>query len=357
VKKSFSGIYAGCRVLVTGHTGFKGSWLCRWLETLGAQVTGYALSPHTSPNHHDLLNMANHTILGDIRDTGAVKKAMAYANPDIVFHLAAQTLVRRSYRQPMETFSTNTLGTASVLEACRFQQSLRAVVVVTTDKCYQNREWPWAYRETDRLGGHDPYSASKACAEHVVSSYRDSFLKEAGILLASARAGNVIGGGDWAEDRLIPDLARAVAMGKSLQVRNPDATRPWQHVLDPLSGYLLLGKLLLEGQTDAAEAWNFSSSADANLCVHQVIDRMQHYWPKLAWECPELPSQPHEAQLLMLDSAKANSRLGWHSVWPIEATLANTAKWYRAYYEEKTILTDEQIALFTEDLNSEVGFR
>ena len=348
----FSNIYDGCRVLVTGHTGFKGSWLCRWLELLGANVTGYALPPHTIPNHHTLLKMSHSSILGDIRDEETVKKAMMAVKPEIVFHLAAQPLVRQSYREPLETYSTNTLGTAVVLDACRVQSSIKAIVVVTTDKCYQNREWPWAYREIDTLGGHDPYSASKACAELVVSSYRNSYFKEAGILLASVRAGNVIGGGDWAEDRLIPDLVRSVETGQALQIRNPDATRPWQHVLEPLSGYLLLGKLLLDGRSEFAEPWNFSPWADSNLRVRDMIQLMQYHWPNITWEYPELPTQPHEANFLMLDSSKANCRLGWKPIWSIDSTLANTAKWYRAYYEDNTIITDDQISLYVKDLMS-----
>lgn len=339
----FANCYRDRRVLVTGHTGFKGSWLCRWLERLGATVAGYSLPPPTSPSHHDLLAPGFPQWLADVADGQAVAAACAEFRPEIVFHLAAQSLVRASYREPVATFATNALGTANVLEACRRTESVRAAVVVTTDKCYRNREWLWPYRETDELGGHDPYSASKACAELVVSCYRDSFLRERGVLAASARAGNVVGGGDWAADRLIPDLVRAAAAGESLAVRNPRATRPWQHVLEPLAGYLLLGEQLLAGRAECACAWNFGPDPDANLTVAELVARMAAHWPALRFHTPESGDQPHEAGLLMLDSAKARRLLGWRPVWAVEETLARTAEWYRAFHAGEPVPTDGQI--------------
>jgi CDP-glucose 4,6-dehydratase len=345
--------YAGRRVLVTGHTGFKGSWLCRWLERLGATVAGYSLAPASSPNHHQLLSPTFRQWLADVRDLAALTAACAEFQPEIVFHLAAQPLVRQSYREPVETFATNVMGTANVLEACRQTDSVRAAVIVTTDKCYRNHEWAWPYRENDELGGHDPYSASKACAELVSSSYRDSFLRERGVLVATARAGNVIGGGDWADDRLIPDLVRAAVADEPLIVRNPQATRPWQHVLEPLAGYLLLGGGLLEGRSDLAEAWNFGPDTAANLSVGEMVARMVPHWPAVRCESPTMTGQPHEASLLMLDSTKARQLLGWQSRWDVDATLARTADWYRTYYERGRLLTDEQIDVYGACLSGE----
>ena len=348
--------YAGRRVLVTGHTGFKGSWLCRWLERLGASVAGYSLPPPSSPSHHALLSPSYRQWSADVRDLPALDAAFADFRPEIVFHLAAQALVRQSYREPVETFAVNAVGTTNVLEACRHSDSVRAVVVVTTDKCYRNREWPWSYRENDELGGHDPYSASKACAELVVASYRDSFLRERGVLAATARAGNVIGGGDWAEDRLLPDLVRAAVSGRPLRIRNPQATRPWQHVLEPLAGYLLLGQRLLEGQGEFADAWNFGPDAEANLTVAEMVARVAPHWPALRCEAPdEAERGPHEAGLLMLDSAKARKLLGWRGRWRVDEALARTAAWYRAHHEENRLLTDEQIEAYSSRLAGEEG--
>lgn len=327
----FGNCYAGRRVLLTGHTGFKGSWLALWLCQLSAQVEGVALPPETSPNHWDLLGLdiPDHRL--DIRDSAAVAAVFAQSQPELVFHLAAQPLVRRSYREPLVTWSTNVMGTAHVLEACRQTPSVRAIVVVTTDKCYENREWPWGYRETDRLGGHDPYSASKAASELLVDSYRRAFFSGPNApLLATARAGNVIGGGDWSEDRLIPDLVRASTRKTPLEIRSPQATRPWQHVFESLSGYLLLGQKLLAGQRDMAESWNFGPDAEGNRSVAEVLACLKNDWPELAWRNTIQP-QPHEAKLLYLDSAKAKSRLGWRPVWALEEALQATAQWYRHY--------------------------
>lgn len=342
--KLFGDIYRGKRVLLTGHTGFKGSWLALWLHELGAEVIGISLSPITTPNHWDLLALPIDDRRLDIRNAQALMQAMKEVEPEIVFHLAAQPLVRRSYRDPLETWSTNVMGTANVMEACRKTPSVRAIVVITSDKCYENREWPWGYRENDRLGGHDPYSASKAGAELVAASYRNAFFsKEAAPLLATARAGNVVGGGDWSEDRLIPDLIRALENKQSLEIRAPQATRPWQHVLESLSGYLLLGQKLLIGDKTFADAWNFGPEPEGNCTVAEVLGKLSRYWQNLCWHVTEKP-QPHEAKLLYLDSAKARSQLHWQPVWAIDVTLAKTAEWYRAWLESGQIISRQQLA-------------
>lgn len=344
--KQFDDIYRGKRVLLTGHTGFKGGWLTLWLHSLGAQVTGVALGPQSHPNHWDLLKLPVDDRRVDIRNAGAIQRVINEVQPEIVFHLAAQPLVRRSYRDPLETWSTNVMGTANVLEACRHQDSIRAIVVVTTDKCYQNREWPWGYREIDPLGGHDPYSASKAAAELVAGSYRSAFFADnSSLLLATARAGNVIGGGDWSEDRLIPDLIRALEQNVPLEIRSPMATRPWQHVLESLTGYLLLGQNLLAGQQVFADAWNFGPEPEGNRPVCDVLGLLQQHWPALRWQVTEQP-KPHEATLLYLDSAKARSLLGWQPVWGLHETLRETAEWYRAWLESKEVISSQQLAEF-----------
>jgi CDP-glucose 4,6-dehydratase len=330
--KAFGDAYAGRRVLVTGHTGFKGSWLALWLHELGAEVTGISLDPETVPNHWDLLGLPVRDLRCDIRDAGRLATAVAEAKPEIVFHLAAQALVRRSYRAPLDTWTTNVIGTANLLDACRGVSDLKAVVVVTTDKVYQNNEWPWGYRENDALGGHDPYSASKAAAELVVASYRKSFFSaENSPLIASARAGNVIGGGDWSEDRLIPDIVRATARGESVEIRAPRAIRPWQHVLECLAGYLVLGRRLLARDAAFAEAWNFGPEAADSRSVEEVLHAMRSHWPQFSWHMSNA-THPHEAGLLQLDTAKARSRLHWCPVWTLEETLEKTATWYQAHF-------------------------
>jgi CDP-glucose 4,6-dehydratase len=341
--KLFADIYRGKRVLVTGHTGFKGSWLSLWLHELGAKVTGIGLPPESQPNHWDLLNLPTNDQRHDIRDISAVHLAFNIAQPEIVFHLAAQPLVRRSYRDPLETWSTNVMGTANLLEACRQAPSVRAVIVITTDKCYENHEWPWGYRENDRIGGHDPYSASKAGSELVAASYRSAFFNaENSSLLATVRAGNVIGGGDWSEDRLVPDLVRAVAQNQSLEIRSPLATRPWQHVLESLSGYLLLGQCLLQGNKRCAEAWNFGPEPEGNRTVSEVLGKLSAHWPTLRWHVTD-KLQPHEATLLYLDSAKARSNLRWQPVWKFDAALVRTADWYRAWLEAGNVISRQQL--------------
>ncbi len=329
--------YAGRPVFVTGHTGFKGSWLSLWLARMGARVTGYALAPCTTPSLFDTAHIAdalarNH--IADVRDAAALAAAMQEAAPEIVFHLAAQPLVRLSYREPVTTWSTNVMGTVNLLEAVRACPSVKAVVVITTDKCYENCEWLWGYRETDPLGGSDPYSASKAGTELVVQSYRRSFFANEprnSPLLASARAGNVIGGGDWSEDRLIPDAARASLDRAPLLIRNPSATRPWQHVLESLHGYLLLGTRLLAGERNFADAFNFGPDAADNLSVADVLTRLQAHWPELDWQLdPPAGNAPHEAGFLYLDSSKARRLLDWSPTWNLNHALEQTAHWYRS---------------------------
>lgn len=339
----FSGVYSGRKVLLTGHTGFKGSWLSLWLHSLGAEVMGVSLPPNTTPSHWSLLDLKLQEHLLDIRDYSKVEKIVGQFKPDIVFHMAAQPLVRRSYVDPLETWSTNVQGTANILEACRVVSGVKAIVAVTTDKCYQNREQLWGYREIDRLGGHDPYSASKAGAELVAASYRDSYFRKPGSpLLATARAGNVIGGGDWSEDRLIPDLVRASQAQKSLEVRSPNATRPWQHVLESLSGYLLLGRHLLDQNLIFADAWNFGPDDSGNQTVAKVLSTLSQTWGKLNWHITEIP-QPHEAGLLHLDSTKARTLMNWHPVWSLEDSLKETVRWYQMFMEKKTVVSAQQL--------------
>jgi CDP-glucose 4,6-dehydratase len=354
---AFGASYGGRRVLVTGHTGFKGSWLCLWLQTLGSQVSGLALDPSPEPSHWGLLKLSINDHRVDIRDEAAVRRVFAAERPEVVFHLAAQPLVRRSYREPVTTWSTNVMGTVHVLEAARHTPEVRAVVVVTTDKCYENREWPWAYRERDRLGGHDPYSASKAGAELVAASYRTAFLKHPSApLLATARGGNVIGGGDWSEDRLVPDLVRSVSARELLVIRSPRATRPWQHVLDCLSGYLLLGQRLLEGDATCADAWNFGPDGDENRTVEQVLQYLARTWPQLKWQLASSP-QPHEAGLLHLDTAKAKMHLGWRSVWNLEQAIHHTANWYRKWHEVGEVSSAGELAVYVADaVNAGLGW-
>jgi CDP-glucose 4,6-dehydratase len=343
--------WKGRSVFVTGHTGFKGSWLSMWLGLLGARVTGYALAPDTTPSLFVAADVTAALLVhheADVRDATALADAMRAAQPELVLHLAAQPLVRRAYREPIETWSSNVMGTVNVLEAARACGSVKAVVVVTTDKCYENQEWLWGYRESDRLGGRDPYSASKAAAELVVHSYRKSFFETVGVLVASARAGNVIGGGDFSEDRLIPDAARAVASGGTLSIRNPDATRPWQHVLESLHGYLLLSERLLSGDATAADAFNFGPAAVDNLAVGDLLTRLRVHWPQLGWSFERVADAPHEAGYLYLDATKARRELRWQPRWALDAALMRTADWYRAWLhgEDLAALSRDQIRAY-----------
>lgn len=335
----FGDLYRGKRVFVTGHTGFKGSWLCLWLEQLGAEVHGFALEPPTSPSLFDQAGITGsiHHNIGDVRDTAALRAALEQAQPDFIFHLAAQPLVLESYAAPAETFAINVTGSINLMEAIRQTGTRAAVVMVTTDKVYLNRETGQAYAEDDPLGGHDPYSASKAAMEVAVASWRASFfapdkLAEHGVAIATARAGNVIGGGDWSANRIVPDLARTLAAGQRPSLRNPQALRPWEHVLEPLAGYLWLGACLAAEQGGGfAQAWNFGPDPEEIKRVGDLADAMLRAWgQEAAWDHAHDPNALHEAGLLRLSIDKARNRLGWAPVWNFDQTVAQTADWYRA---------------------------
>ena len=349
--ETFANFFDGRRVLVTGHTGFKGSWLSLWLHTLGARVTGYALDPPTDPNLFQLcrIDQLVHSIIADIRDLDALRRAMQEAAPEIVIHMAAQPLVRDSYTNPVETYEINVMGTVNVLEAIRTTPTVRAVVVVTTDKCYENHEWVWGYRENEPLGGYDPYSSSKACAELVTAAYRRSFFNSTSSstqqpftlhsspftfhapAIATARAGNVIGGGDWGKDRLVPDCIRALLKGEKIAIRDPSAIRPWQHVLEPLAGYLVLAQRLFQDGPSFAEAWNFGPhDADARP-VEWLVRRLCEQWGEGASYEMDTGEHPHEAHYLKLDCSKAEHRLGWHPRWDLAKAIESLVQWAKAY--------------------------
>ena len=351
----YSGIYKGKTVLLTGHTGFKGSWLSLWLQRLGAKVIGYSLPVPTEPNHIGLLNLNIVQIMGDIRDLVKLDEAFTTYKPDIVFHFAAQALVRPSYVDPITTYETNVIGTLKVFEACR-RAGVRAIVNITSDKAYENKEWVWGYRENDPMGGYDPYSSSKGCADLLASSYRNSFFNEKDYgtkhqtLLATCRAGNVIGGGDWAQDRLICDVMRAAAKNEAVTIRNPHATRPWQHVLEPLGGYLLVGQKLLEGRKEFGSAWNFGPSDDGAIRVLDVLKSAKRYWDKIEFQINSDINQPHEANLLKLDCSKAHALLGWKPVWDSETAFEKTVKWYKNFYENGTIDTEQNLNDYVKEM-------
>ncbi|MCX5814628.1 MAG: CDP-glucose 4,6-dehydratase [Proteobacteria bacterium] len=360
----FDKVYRNKRVLITGHTGFKGSWLAIWLKELGADVIGYSLDPPSEPNNFEATKLQEKIthIHGDIRDLDRLMEAFKKYQPEFVFHLAAQPLVRLSYEEPKLTFDTNVGGTVNVFEAVRKTQSVKALVNITSDKCYENREWVWGYREDDALGGHDPYSASKGCAELVFSAYLKSFFSKnaeqvRAIGAASARAGNVIGGGDWGADRLVPDCIRALSCHQPIGIRNPHAVRPWQHVLEPLGGYLLLGAALRQDPQKYSGAWNFGPDDGSHLTVAEMANRLIKYWGDGSWEDSgtDFKSVPqgdalHEANLLKLNCDKAHAGLNWHSVLTIDECLQMTAEWYKKYYMENQ--NADVYALCVEQLHS-----
>ena len=332
---SFADFYRGKKVLVTGHTGFKGGWLVSWLKLLGANVIGFALPPETEPNLFSAARVAEGmtSVFGDIRDLPALSAVFKQHCPEIVIHNAAQPLVRRSYRQPVETYATNVMGTVHVLEAARHTPSVRALVVVTSDKCYDNREWFWGYREADAMGGHDPYSSSKGAAELVTAGYRKSFFSQNGRAgVGSARAGNVIGGGDWSEDRLVPDIVRGISSGEPVVIRCPQSVRPWQHVLEPVRGYLILAQRLFEDGRAHADGWNFGPRDEDAIPVSDLANRMVSLWGKGELKIELDPTAVHEAQYLRLNCDKARTQLGWRPLLTLDEALAWTVEWYRNYY-------------------------
>ena len=347
--------WQGKRVFLTGHTGFKGSWLSLWLASLGAEVKGYALNPPTSPSLFDEAKVGKviDSQIGDIRDQDALYESMLEFNPDILIHMAAQPLVRYSYDAPIETYEVNVIGTAKVLEVARNCTNLKSIVNVTTDKCYENDGRTQGYKESDPMGGHDPYSSSKGCAELVTLSYKRSFLQSQGVSIASVRAGNVIGGGDWANDRLIPDILRSFENGNPVVVRNPKATRPWQHVLEPLSGYLILAHKLYDNCDKYDEGWNFGPDDKDVKSVDWILDKMTSKWPDSSWNIDH-GSNPHEADFLRLDISKAKSKLGWKPVWELSRTLEKIVIWHNAWLnkEDMQVICLSEIEEYTKDMNN-----
>jgi CDP-glucose 4,6-dehydratase len=347
--------WRGKRVFMTGHTGFKGSWLSLWLQQLGATLTGYALTPPTNPSLFEVASVGQdmRSIIADIRDAEMLAKAMRETRPEIVIHMAAQPLVRYSYQAPIETYATNVMGTVHLLDAVRQTSTVRAVVNITSDKCYDNKEWPWGYRENEPMGGYDPYSSSKGCAELVTAAYRNSYFNPAkyaehGIAIATARAGNVIGGGDWAENRLIPDILRAIEAGQPVNIRSPYAIRPWQHVLEPLGGYITLAEKLYREGSVFAEGWNFGPADEDAKPVQWIVEQLTAAWGEgAAWQLDQ-GSQPHEAHYLKLDCSKAKARLGWHPRWQLSDALSSIVAWHKGLLDRANMktLTLNQIASY-----------
>lgn len=334
----FANVFKNKTVLVTGHTGFKGSWLCVWLKELGANVVGYALEPYTDRDNFVVTGLQHRVahIIGDVRDFHEMRKIFEEYQPEFVFHLAAQAIVRESYVSPKETYDINIGGTANMLECCRLTDSVRVIVNITSDKCYENKEWVWGYRESDPMGGYDPYSSSKGCSELITAAYRRSFFNPDDFnahkkSLASARAGNVIGGGDWQKDRIIPDCIMALESNKPIEIRNPNAMRPWQHVLEPLSGYLLLAFRMYEEPQKFCGAWNFGPNSDSIIPVGEVAAKVVAQWGNGSWIDLSNENAPHEAKLLSLDISKANSYLKWFPVWDTEKAIEKTVDWYKEY--------------------------
>ena len=352
--------WQGKRVFLTGHTGFKGSWLSLWLQSLGAEVTGYALNPPTNPSLFEIAKVAEgmKSIIGDIRDLEALQNAMENAGPEVVIHMAAQPLVRYSYSNPVETYATNIMGSVHLLESVRNAKSVKAVINVTSDKCYENREWIWSYRENEAMGGFDPYSNSKGCAELITASYRASFFnpegyQEHGVAIASARAGNVIGGGDWADDRLIPDFVRAIVAGEKVIIRSPNAIRPWQHVLEPLSGYLTLAEKLYTDGIQFAEAWNFGPSDNDAKSVEWIVSAMVSSWGGNAnFKADEKSANLHEANFLKLDCSKARINLGWKTLWDASEAIRRICAWHKAHLDEQDmkVYTLNEISQYQESI-------
>ena len=341
-------------ILITGHTGFKGSWLSIWLNMFGANLHGYALQPDTKPNMFETAGVKKiiKSNISDIRDYNKLLAVIKKCQPQIIFHLAAQPLVRQSYKDPLETYQTNVLGTANLLEAARFVKSVRAVIVITSDKCYENKESNYAYKESDPLGGFDPYSSSKACSEIVTAAYRNSFFKDSDTAIASARAGNVVGGGDWAADRLVPDCIKAWIKNKTVEIRYPQAIRPWQHVLEPLAGYIILAEKLYKHGGKFARAWNFGPNENNIKNVAFLTDNIAKLWGKKAKWKITTKKQPHEAMLLKLNCSMAKTKLSWRPCWNIETTLEKTVQWYKTYLNNPKNIIDttiEQINQYTKD--------
>ena len=359
-KNLFDGIYSGKKVLITGHTGFKGSWLSLLLHKLGANVYGYALEPPTTPSLFEEAKIGEliTSYIGDVRDLDQLSHVFDQVKPEIVIHMAAQPLVRDSYKIPVETYAINVMGTVNVLEACRRTSGVKVIVNVTTDKCYENKEWIWGYRENEPLGGFDPYSSSKACSELVTAAYRNSFFPSQdypkhGVAVASARAGNVIGGGDWAEDRLIPDFIKAISQNKQVKIHNPYAIRPWQHVMEPLTGYLMLAEKLYSQGADFGEAWNFGPDDNDAQNVEWIIKTLCNLWGNDTTYILDTTKQPHEANYLKLDCSKAKTKLGWHPVWNIKKALQLVVEWNKAYFNGGNIkdITEQQIDEYLQTIN------
>jgi CDP-glucose 4,6-dehydratase len=348
--------WQGKRVFLTGHTGFKGGWLALWLQQMGAEVTGYSLEPNTSPSFFEAskVHQGMQSLTGDVRDLDGLTKALTSAKPDIVFHLAAQSLVHYGYKHPVETYATNVMGTVHVLEAVRQTPSVKAVVVVTTDKCYENQEWHWGYRENEPLGGYDPYSSSKGAAELATAAYRTSYFNpndyaKHGVAIATARAGNVIGGGDWALDRLVPDMVRAISQDQPVLIRRPQAVRPWQHVLEPLAGYLMLAQDLYSKGADISGAYNFGPREQDAQPVQWVVEQVTRFWgPKATWQA-DTANHPHEAKYLKLDCSKAKAVLGWEPQWDLERTLSEVVAWHKAHIAQENMrqFSLRQVAQFS----------